>query len=331
MRDNRLNYAVVGAFVLATIAGLVVAVAMLTGRTGATDDYFAVYGNVTGVKFGTQVFYEGYPIGQVESVTPQRNEGRMEFRVDFTVVKDWSIPSDSVVHIAAPSLLSAKALDIRAGDAPEPLKPGAQVTSTEAADVFAVMNDVAGEIQVLARDSVRPLLENLNKAVLNVDGMVAGDGAIMLGQIRTLVDDVAQRAPAMLADIETFSTNLALTSTDIAAVFTPEMTNKIRGAVDGLTNAANGIDALMVDAQALVKAANATMTETGEIIGDNRENIDATMTDMRLIAGSVARHIDGINHHLDGAARNMYEFTRQIRANPGLLLSGESPPDEAAQ
>jgi phospholipid/cholesterol/gamma-HCH transport system substrate-binding protein len=175
VRDNRVNYVVVGLFVLASLAGLVVAVAMLTGRTGATDDYYAVYGNVTGVKFGTQVFYEGYPIGQVETVTPQQNAGRMEFRVDFSVIEDWRIPDDSVVHIAAPSLLSAKALDIRAGDSPDPLEPGARVTSVEAADVFAVVNDVAAEFQSLSRDSVRPLLANLNDAVLNIDSMVSGD------------------------------------------------------------------------------------------------------------------------------------------------------------
>jgi phospholipid/cholesterol/gamma-HCH transport system substrate-binding protein len=331
VRDNRVNYVVVGLFVLASLAGLVVAVAMLTGRTGATDDYYAVYGNVTGVKFGTQVFYEGYPIGQVETVTPQQNAGRMEFRVDFSVIEDWRIPDDSVVHIAAPSLLSAKALDIRAGDSPDPLEPGARVTSVEAADVFAVVNDVAAEFQSLSRDSVRPLLANLNDAVLNIDSMVSGDGATMLAQIKTLVDQVSQRAPQMLADIETFSTNLALTSTDIAAVFTPDMTAKIRDAVDGLTNAANGIDALMADAEALVKAANATVAETGEMVSDNRGKIDDTLTDVRLIANSVARNIDSINHHLDGASRNMYEFTRQIRANPGLLLSGTSPPDEAAE
>jgi phospholipid/cholesterol/gamma-HCH transport system substrate-binding protein len=67
------------------------------------------------------------------------------------------------------------------------------------------------------------------------------------------------------------------------------------------------------------------------MVSDNRGKIDDTLTDVRLIANSVARNIDSINHHLDGASRNMYEFTRQIRANPGLLLSGTSPPDEAAE
>ena len=55
----------------------------LSGGSGATDGYHAMYRNVTGVKFGTQVLYEGYPIGQVEAVTPVPEGGGMRFRVDF--------------------------------------------------------------------------------------------------------------------------------------------------------------------------------------------------------------------------------------------------------
>jgi phospholipid/cholesterol/gamma-HCH transport system substrate-binding protein len=36
-----------------------------------------------------------------------------------------------------------------------------------------------------------------------------------------------------------------------------------------------------------------------------------------------------INQNLEGAARNMFEFSRQIRQNPGLLLGGKPPTDEA--
>ena len=53
MKSNKVNYVVVGSFVLAILVGLVISVAMLTGRTGATDTYFAVYDNVTSIKYGT--------------------------------------------------------------------------------------------------------------------------------------------------------------------------------------------------------------------------------------------------------------------------------------
>jgi phospholipid/cholesterol/gamma-HCH transport system substrate-binding protein len=51
---------------------------------------------------------------------------------------------------------------------------------------------------------------------------------------------------------------------------------------------------------------------------------------MRHAVESIARHIDAINQNLEGASRNMYEFSRQLRQNPGLLLGGTPPKDEAA-
>ncbi len=96
MRSSKLNYLVVGLFVLAMIGALITTIAMLTGRTGAVDNYYAYYANVTGIKFGTQVVYEGFPIGQVEEVTPEEKVGRMLFRVDFSVIQGWRIPKDSV-------------------------------------------------------------------------------------------------------------------------------------------------------------------------------------------------------------------------------------------
>ena len=55
MRSSKINYLMVGTFVLAMIAGLIISLAVLTGRTGATDAYHVYYSNVTGVKFGTSL------------------------------------------------------------------------------------------------------------------------------------------------------------------------------------------------------------------------------------------------------------------------------------
>ena len=62
---------------------------------------------------------------------------------------------------------------------------------------------------------------------------------------------------------------------------------------------------------------------------ENREQINAAVTDLRYLTDSVSRHIDAINRNLEGAARNLYEFSRQIRQNPGLLLGGTPPRDQA--
>ena len=57
MKSDRINYIIVGGFVILMLAGIVTSVAMLSGRTGATDTYYTSYEDVTGLKFGSQVLY----------------------------------------------------------------------------------------------------------------------------------------------------------------------------------------------------------------------------------------------------------------------------------
>jgi phospholipid/cholesterol/gamma-HCH transport system substrate-binding protein len=64
------------------------------------------------------------------------------------------------------------------------------------------------------------------------------------------------------------------------------------------------------------------------VVEDNQTDIRRSVANLRYITESVARDIDSINQNLDGTARNMFEFSRQIRQNPGLLLGGSRPRDD---
>ncbi len=52
MRDSRINYVLVGSFTLLVLGGLVVALALLAGHTGATDRYVTVLRSVPGIAAG---------------------------------------------------------------------------------------------------------------------------------------------------------------------------------------------------------------------------------------------------------------------------------------
>lgn len=62
---------------------------------------------------------------------------------------------------------------------------------------------------------------------------------------------------------------------------------------------------------------------------DPKADIDTILGESRYVIESVSRHIDSINQNMESAARNMNEFSRQIRANPGLLLGSSPQPDNA--
>ena len=54
MREDTRNFVVVGTFVITMLVALITWIALLSGRTGATDDYHIVYDNVMGLKTGVQ-------------------------------------------------------------------------------------------------------------------------------------------------------------------------------------------------------------------------------------------------------------------------------------
>lgn len=329
MRSSKINYLVVGVFVVAMVAALVTSVALLTGRTGAVDEYFTYYSNVTGVKFGTQVVYEGFPIGQVEDVTPEEKDGRMRFRVDFGVTQGWRIPADSVVEIAAPGLLAAVTLSIHAGTDTTSLKPGQQVTSQERSDIFAVVSSVASDLGNLAETDIKPLLHNVNKAVVSVNRIIDKEGETLFRDARAAVNELAgvvavmaERVPKIADDIETFVAKMNQTSDEFLRLITPANREKMEGIIANLDEAAKKADTAL-------QAMNAMLTEVRTLVLKENSDVQRTIGETRYIVESVSRHIDAINQNMEGAARNMYEFTRQIRQNPGLLLGGQAPEDKA--
>ena len=329
MRSNKINYLVVGTFVLAMIAGLIVSLAVLTGRTGATDAYHSYYSNVTGVKFGTQVVYEGFPIGQVVEVTPEPFKGGMKFRVDYEVQEGWKIPKDSHVRIAAPGLLAAVTLSITAGASPEALAPGAKVAAIEGGDIFGVVADVAEKLGVLSEQSLEPLLANVNEGVLKINKILDRDGQDLAGDLKLLIQDASllvaeasRRIPVVLDNLDLIADDVSKVSGQLKSTFTPENRKLLEQTMKNLNQATEDARLAMTSGEKLLAGLN-------DMVGKNDGDLHRSIKDARYVVESVARRVDAINENLEGMSRNMLEFSRQIRQNPGLLLNSKPVTDEA--
>ena len=329
MRYSSINYVVVGAFVIAMIVALVGAVAVLTGRTGAVDRYYTVYSNVTGVKFGTQVIYEGYPIGQVETVTPEQKKGRMEFRVDFSIKEGWRIPEDSQIEIAAPSLLSSVALQIHAGVSADALEPDARVNSRNASSVFGAVSSLADQVARVIETDAKPLITEVTqtfkelKRFISEDGnMLASNAKDLLGDSKILIRDLQQRIPGITNNIETFATNMTKASIEVRKMVSPQNRDLVDDILAQMNDATNKFDDVLTTMDKVLE-------DIDRLAVDPKADIDTILGESRYVIESVSRHIDSINQNMESAARNMNEFSRQIRANPGLLLGSSPQPDNA--
>jgi phospholipid/cholesterol/gamma-HCH transport system substrate-binding protein len=72
---------------------------------------------------------------------------------------------------------------------------------------------------------------------------------------------------------------------------------------------------------------NDIVAKLDQVVETNDGKINAAVNDARYIMQSLSRNIDNFNHNIGGTARNMNEFSRLIRQNPGLLLDGSPRED----
>ncbi len=321
MRDNRTNYVLVGAFVLAMVMALVVSIALISGRAGATDSYYAVYDNVSGLKYGAKVFFDGFAIGQVQDIKPQRSGGKVSFIVELAIKHGWPIPDDSVARIAASGLLAAVAVDIKGGASAILAKPGSQIRSQPGGNLFVAMADIASEVTALSQTGIRPLVEALNRTVSSFGPVIEKRAPELLDNLVALSADLAEKTPRI-------SSNMERATKGLDRVFSDANTRKLNDAIDNA-------DRTTANLAELTQSLHASKAKVDQVIGlldktvaGNSDNIDRSLRDLRYTMQAVASSIDSVTDNLDGTARNMNEFSRQIRQNPSLLLGGARPARE---
>ena len=301
MRDDRRSYVLVGGFVVAMVAALVVWLAALSGRSFAAHEYYVVYSNVLGLAEGTQVLYEGFPVGQITGIEPLERDGKRVFRVELGIRRDWKLPEDSVAAVAAPGLLSAVVIDIQGGRSPTLLEAGAELRGMEASSVFTAVSDVASQLNDLAENSVKPLLESLGKGT-----------------------------PEIVSNVEAFTSALNVTLERIDSLLSPANVEKINRILANLETTSSGFAAVAGDLDRTRAEIDQLLRTVDKLLDRNQGEIGHAIADLHDSLEAVARHIDAISSNLELSTRNLSEFSRQIRENPGVLVRGREAAPEAA-
>ena len=309
MKRDTVNYLAVGTFVLLMLGALLAALFMITGRSGPTDRYYVLYDNVVGLKLGTPVLYQGYPVGQVESITPEREHGQMRYHIDLSVQQGWAIPSDSVARVVSSGLLSTVSIDIHEGRAQTVLEPGSRIQGEEGGDLFAAINDVAVDLRAIMKNNIRPLIDNLDK------------------RITRIADLVESTAPQVLENVRQLSVKLNASADMVQDILDRENRDNLREFLANLERISENFMALSRDVQQTRAKVDVTLSGLDGLVRENREGIRTSVADLRASLHVVSESVGTIAHNLEGTSRNLNEFSRQIRQNPGLLLSGSPPRD----
>ena len=300
MKRDSINYVLVGAVVSAAIVLLLVGLALITGRSGASTDYFVHYRNVTGLRYGAPVFYEGYRIGDVGEIAPERNADGTRYKVILSVKRDWTIPKDSIARLQSSGLLADMSIGIKEGSSTQMLSPGAEINGAENADIFAAVGELAGQVSALTRDQISPMIAMLSKRVDSITGSLDNNTPEILGQAQTLLGKLNDASGA-LDDLLKPQNRAAVAS--------------ILGNVQGLSG----------ELRETRKTLDQTVGELADIARENRGDIRGAVTDLATVMASLSSRMDVITHHLESATRNLDEFSREIRRNPGQLLRSPEP------
>jgi len=313
MKRETINYFSVGLFVLAALGVLFLALYYMISGSGDRDVYYTHYRNVAGLSPGTLVTYEGYSLGHVAAISPERTETGIEYKVEMRVRTGWEIPADSIARIYSEGLLADTVVNISEGEAADFLQPGGSLRGEQGIDLFATMGELAGDFGDLSEHAIRPLLETLNQSVQQVGG------------------ELQNRLPVILGEVQTLVTKLNASADHLGSILNAETGAQARRVLGNVDSAAADLQVMTSGLVEVKRDAQQLISRLDGIVVRSQPGLEAAVNDLQHILNQVSRYSDGILQNLDNTSRNMSEFSRQIRANPGRLIGGSVPSDQGAQ
>jgi phospholipid/cholesterol/gamma-HCH transport system substrate-binding protein len=312
MKRENINYLAVGSMVLIGFVLFLYMLYRLTGGVDENDRYIVHYTNVGGLSEGTPVTYEGYKIGSVALIQPERSQKPTRYRVELLIRDGWRIPSDSRAKVYSEGLLAETVINIEEGVSSDYLQPGDELQGILGNDIFAAMNDVASNINQLLQRDVRPLLDNLNN------------------RISHLGEQVDERLPEILDGLQSLVETLKSAAESLPRILNSEAESQLKRVVANSESISENLLKLSKELQQTRSSTDQLLNQSQQTLGENRENIRRSVTALRVTLEELSVTTETILRNLEGTSHNLNEFSRQIRQNPASLISGKPPRDEAA-
>lgn len=290
---------IVGLFVVASMAALLVMVVIVAQQEGLFYEYVTyrtVFKNVSGLRAGSEVHLAGVTVGSVLS-TAINAEGNIV--VTFRVQKKYSdrIRVDSRSTIGFMGLLGDKSLDLTAGSLSEPaIPPDGLVTAVEPLDIT----------QLLARAA--PTLEELQKVITNLVSLTddlaepGSDTKKILSEVR----DIVSKINAGKGSLGKLVNDPGLYGDTAKAM------GQVRKFVDGLEKG-EGLMGTLLNDPAFKDQAVKAMAEMQATFA----NLNKTTADLKIAAArlpDIAKKLEGFVVNLDKAGKGL----------PGLVTEGQT-------
>lgn len=293
--ETRAAYVAVGAFVLALIVGLVVAVLWLAQGQFAQqntryDIYFASV--ATGLVEGVPVRISGVQVGRVVAVAldPQ-NPARV--RVTVEVGSDAPIRSDSVASIEVTSLTGTAAVEISPGSKDAPL--------------IQIQDDQRYAV-IWSRDS------SLQQVVSNVPQLLA-KLTDLTDKLTNFVDDKNRASfAATLDNLNRVTTAVAAHSDDVERLLADGAADAkdLHQAIASMNDAARKLDGIMSQTSNVIAQTSSTIRNIDGLVKENREPLKEFtqngLDELRQLVGQTQTLVTTMTRTVDTIERDPSRF-----------------------
>jgi phospholipid/cholesterol/gamma-HCH transport system substrate-binding protein len=203
---------------------------------------------------------------------------------------------------------------IKEGESTSYLAAGSEIPGREAADLFGAVGELAGEVTVLTRDKLTPLVERLGQRLDAIGGQFEESTPVLISKAVELVDQLNQSA------------------TSLNGILGPDNRRHIDTLLAESSVAAVNVRALTADLAGTRAQLEAILGELEGTVKENRPDIRAAIGDLRVTLDAMAQRVDAITYNLESASRHLDEFSRQLRKEPNRLIfspKADSLPDDS--
>lgn len=295
--ENRANYALVGLFTLAVIAGAFGFVYWFkrAGENGERRAYRVVFtGSVSGLSKGSVVRFNGLRVGEVTEIELMPADPG---KVVATIEVDRMTPmkTDTKARLESQGLTGVASIQLSGGEAATP---------------DLVSPDPAGRPVIFAdRSDYQDILETVQRLSGKVDTVLTRADALLAQSEGSILNTVK--------NVEAFSKALADNSSGVNAFLTNigELSQKVGSLSTRIERFVDEAEATLraVDTAAINRTVN-NVAEFSEALGRNRANVETMLAD----AAALARSLNASTGRLDTA---LEEITRLTRAIDGAKIN----------
>ncbi len=300
--DTKVNYAVVGVFVLALSAIFITAILWLAVGVGSKKDY-ALYRaiineSVAGLNVDAPVKYMGVDVGKVQKIELDPTNPQ-EVQLLFAIEKGTPIREDTEAVLKTQGLTGIAYVELNGST------PGSQPLTATSPDLYPMIRTIPS-LSTRLENVLTSVLAKLDRTSANIDAMFNDENRAEVKKILASTSLVTSTIAAHKQDISRFMSSAAKTAEDTART-----APQIEPMLDRISQAADAVEAM---------AKEATLAST-----DAKKAFAAVGSGVHQFTGETLPETERLLAELNVLLVSLRRLSEQTERNPSSLLRGRQP------